>query len=221
MIVFNSMVTILRKVSIFQFKVFARNMLVRSKFCLILFLLSCYSIQINEYDIPNLETQKKPEIITFELVEILNKGEAYKASPEEFKKTEEWVLKALQEGGFPDAKLSKGGSSSNTHIKIKIDVHNPPWYRMLLGYLNATASVGTLGIIPYYIDGVYHIFYFDVSRSGKPSQVYKIEGPELTFWWGWLAPWLGNSGDSETLIISSWKLIVRRLNPQLEKFNSK
>ncbi|MDX1957481.1 MAG: hypothetical protein SFU98_02855 [Leptospiraceae bacterium] len=181
----------------------------------IITILSCYSIQTGEYEISKLESPSKSEAVTFELVEILNKGETYKASAEEFKKTEEWLQKALQQSGYPDVKLSKGGIDSSLHFKIKIDVHNPPWYRMVLAYLHATATVGTLGIIPYFVDGVYHVFYFEVSRSGKPSQNYKIKGPELTFWWGWFAPWLGKRGDSEELIIESWKLIVQRFNTQV------
>jgi hypothetical protein len=217
MTVFNSSVAKHFRVFVLGLQANINKVVVSLHILLILLLISCTSMQMDDYDVPKQIPLTKSETVTFELVEILNKGDAYKSSPEEFQKTEEWLLKALQGGGFPDAKPSKSGVNSNIHIRIKIDVYNPPWYRMLLGYLNATATVGTLGIIPYYIDGVYHIFYFDVSRAGKPIQNYKIEGPELTFWWGWLAPLLGNRGDSESLIIESWKLIVLRLNPQIEK----
>lgn len=216
--VLNYIYTILRNDWIFKSQLSRNNFPV---ICLFFLFLSCYSITINEYEVPKLESKIQSETVSIELSEILNKGEVYKASPEEFQKTEQWLLKAFQGGGIPNAKLSKADSSSNVHVKIKIDVYNPPWYRMLLGYLNATATIGSLGIIPYFMDGVNHVFYFDVSRSGKPIQNYKIEGPELTFWWGWLAPLFGNQGDSESLIIESWKLIVKRLNPQLEIYKTK
>lgn len=181
----------------------------------ILVLTSCMSMQVDKYDVPKIES--KLEEVTFELIQILNKGETYNASSEEFQKTEKWLQEAIQEGGFPNAKLAKGGENSPMHIKVKIDVYNPPWYRLILGYVNAGLTLSTLGILPYYSGHIQHVFYFEVTKVGKPYQNIKVEGPGLAVWWGWLAPWLGNRGDMEAQIVESWKLIVRRLSPQLEK----
>ncbi|GBF50417.1 hypothetical protein LPTSP4_19420 [Leptospira ryugenii] len=158
----------------------------------------------------------KSENVTFALVQILNRGEVYEARPEEFKKTEEWLEKAIKGGGFPNAKLSKDGNGQGIHIKVKIDVYNPPWYVLVLSTVNATATIGSLGLVPTYSGRFQHIFYFEVEQPNKSSQTYKVEGPFLAAWWGWLAPLFGNAGGVETQIVESWKLIVQRVAPQIE-----
>lgn len=204
-----------RKVQSLFFSLTSRLFVISFSFAVLFAFGSCMSMQLDKYEVPSLELKPKSQVVTFELIEILNKGETYNASPEELKKTEGWLEKALQGGGIPDAKLSKGGENSTLHLKIKIDVYNPPWYRLALGYLNATITVATLGIVPYYSGHIQHIFSVDVSQSGKHVQNYKIDGPGLAIWWGWFAPWLGNPGEVEAQIIESWKLIFRRLSPQL------
>jgi hypothetical protein len=176
-------------------------------------LLSCTTIKIHEYNIPTIGTPEKSESITYELVEILNQGQAYKTSPEEFQKTEDWLRQALEGAGYSDVKRSKAGGTG-VHLKIKIDVHNPPWYMYINSILLSFVSIGTLGIVPVYSGEIQHIFHFEASKSGKPSKTFQIDGPILVGWWGWLAPFLGDR-DAEAQIINSWKLIIKKGKPNL------